>query len=120
MTVFNPFIVGTYVSEQYFCDRKEEKRILIDHIRNGRNAVLFSERRMGRTGLIQHVFHDQKIQEDFHCLYFDAFACGNIQEFTFALSNCIFRSLKKSVAIWKNCRQYLIEWDLSEGSLIPF
>lgn len=79
MTVFNPFIVGTYVSEQYFCDRKEEKRILIDHIRNGRNAVLFSERRMGKTGLIQHVFHDQKIQEDFHCLYFDAFACGNIQ-----------------------------------------
>lgn len=91
----NPFVVGTYISKEYFCDRRVETESLEEHVRNGRNVVLFSERRMGKTGLIQHVFHDLRIKKDFHCLYFDALACGTLQEFTFALSNSIFRSLKK-------------------------
>lgn len=91
----NPFVVGTYISKEYFCDRKAETQSLENHIRNGRNVVLFSERRMGKTGLIQHVFHDSRINKEYHCLYFDALACGTLQEFTFALSNTIFRSLKK-------------------------
>ena len=52
----NPFVVGTYISKEYFCDRRVETESLEEHVRNGRNVVLFSERRMGKTGLIQHVF----------------------------------------------------------------
>lgn len=94
MFLTNPFVIGAYISEEYFCDREEEKEKLIAHLRNGRNVVLFSERRMGKTGLIQHVFHNKQIQKDYYCLYFDAYACGNIQEFTYELTNCIFNKLK--------------------------
>ena len=61
----NPFVVGTYISKEYFCDRRVETESLEEHVRNGRNVVLFSERRMGKTGLIQHVFHDLRIKKDF-------------------------------------------------------
>lgn len=96
MFLTNPFVVGTYISEEYFCDREEEKEKLIGHLRNGRNVVLFSERRMGKTGLILHLFHNKQIQKDYNCLYFDAYACGNIQEFTYELSNCIFNNLNET------------------------
>ena len=42
----NPFVVGTYISKEYFCDRRVETESLEEHVRNGRNVVLFSERRM--------------------------------------------------------------------------
>ena len=48
---------------------------------------------MGKTELIQHVFHNKQFQKDYYCLYFDAYACGNIQEFTYALTNCIFNNV---------------------------
>lgn len=50
----NPFVVGKYISDEYFCDRKKETDFLIRQIRNGRNTALISLRRMGKTGLIQH------------------------------------------------------------------
>ena len=40
----NPFVVGTYISKEYFCDRRVETESLEEHVRNGRNVVLFSER----------------------------------------------------------------------------
>jgi len=39
-----------------FCDREEETQFIIDNAKNGVNTTLFSIRRMGKTGLIHHVF----------------------------------------------------------------
>mgnify|MGYP006918814616 CR=1 FL=1 len=52
--VNNPFIVGGYLSPHYFCDREVETEQLIRNITNGRNVVIISVRRMGKTGLIRH------------------------------------------------------------------
>lgn len=104
--ISNPFIVGTYVSEKYFCDRDEESKTLIDHLRNKRNVVLFSERRMGKTGLIQHVFHKTELIEQYDCLYFDALSCNTLQDFTFSLTNCIFRGLPKKQGLTETIARF--------------
>ena len=52
----NPFVIGKYVDKDYFCDREKESEMLVHHIVNGRNVAIMSERRLGKTGLIEHVF----------------------------------------------------------------
>ena len=52
IAVTNPFVVGRYISDKYFCDREQETDFLIKQIENGRNVALISPRRLGKTGLI--------------------------------------------------------------------
>mgnify|MGYP003309909914 CR=1 FL=1 len=53
----NPFVCQGYVSPDYFCDRITETDELIANLQNGRNTVLMSPRRIGKTGLIKNVFY---------------------------------------------------------------
>lgn len=62
-TVNNPFVVGKYLSDKYFCDRVEETEFLRKQIMNGRDVALISPRRIGKSGLIQHFFNQQDIKE---------------------------------------------------------
>ena len=52
--ISNPFVVGKYLTDKYFCDRIEETAFLLKQIVNGRNVALISPRRMGKTELIHH------------------------------------------------------------------
>ena len=52
----NPFVIGKYAGKDYFCDREKESDLLVHHIVNGRHVTIMSERRLGKTGLIEHVF----------------------------------------------------------------
>ena len=65
-TLINPFIVGRYVSDHYFCDREQETAFLIKQVENGRNVALISPRRMGKTGLLQHSFNQPACQEKYY------------------------------------------------------
>lgn len=91
--MLNPFVVGAYVSEKYFCGRSKEMGILQKCIREDKNVVLYSERRLGKSHLIKRVFHEAQLQEEFECLCVDAGVCGSLKEFAFVLINGIFRSL---------------------------
>ena len=53
----NPFIIAGYEAPESFCDRKKETEGLLEALRNGRNVTLTSPRRIGKTGLILHLFH---------------------------------------------------------------
>ena len=55
-TLQNPFIYQGFVSPEYFCDRIVETEELIANLQNGRNTVLISPRRIGKTGLIKNAF----------------------------------------------------------------
>ena len=59
----NPFVYEGYEGPSYFCDRTEETEKVISHLQNGRNLTLVSPRKVGKTGLIKHVFQRLK-QED--------------------------------------------------------
>lgn len=62
----NPFIIGGYVSPEYFCDRKKESDEVLKALLNNRNTAIISPRRMGKTGLIQHCFHFNGIKKSYY------------------------------------------------------
>ena len=66
----NPFSVLAYLGGDYFCDRENETKRLVEALKNGRNVTLISPRRMGKTGLIKHVF-EQIDPKEALCLYVD-------------------------------------------------
>ncbi|MBO4307223.1 MAG: ATP-binding protein [Bacteroidales bacterium] len=80
--VINPFICQGYESPKYFCDRVEETEKLKSALYNGRNITLVSPRRMGKTGLIWHLFHQISAEnKDALCIYIDIFPSKNQNDF---------------------------------------
>lgn len=77
----NPFSITSYLGSEYFCDRINDTQELTDALRNGRNVTLISPRRVGKTGLIQHLFQSLDTKE-VHCFYVDLFSTSNLQDFT--------------------------------------
>ncbi len=69
----NPFPVISYQGPEYFCDRVEETAKLMEAIKNGRNTTLTALRRMGKTGLIQHVLEQLKHKKNTRCFYIDLY-----------------------------------------------
>jgi AAA+ ATPase superfamily predicted ATPase len=92
--ISNPFITSGYVSDDYFCDREKESKELIKAITNGNNLAIISPRRMGKTGLILHCFHQPEISRNYHCFFVDIYATNNLKEFVFKLGKEIFETLK--------------------------
>ena len=78
--MLNPFVVGDYLSQEYFCGRSNEAKVLEECIREGKNVVLHSARRLGKNHLIEHVFHKASFKEEFGCLCVDAGVCGSLRE----------------------------------------
>ncbi len=58
MNVKNPFVSIGYRGPEYFCDRENETKTILNALENGNNMNLFSIRRIGKTALIHHVFHN--------------------------------------------------------------
>lgn len=100
-TVNNPFIVGKYLSDKYFCDRREETDFLRKQVLNGRDIALISPRRIGKSGLIQHFFHQEDINEQFHVFYIDIYATTSLTEFVYSLGKGIYEQLKPQTTVWK-------------------
>lgn len=79
----NPFLVSGYQGADFFCDREDETTALVSAFTNRRNVTLISPRRMGKTGLIHHVFnHLMADDQNCRCFYLDIFATQNLAEFT--------------------------------------
>ena len=93
--VNNPFVVGKYLSDKYFCDRSEETEFLRKQILNGRDVALISPRRIGKSGLIQHFFNQPDIQEKYYVFFVDIYATTSLAEFVFIWERDI-RTVKTS------------------------
>ncbi|MDR0799451.1 MAG: ATP-binding protein [Dysgonamonadaceae bacterium] len=78
----NPFLIAGYCNPTYFCDRETESAKIISALQNDRNVSLISPRRMGKTGLIHHVFyHIQEQNKTIRCFYLDIFSTQNLHDF---------------------------------------
>lgn len=98
---YNPFIITGYKSPEYFCNRKLESNTLREAIDNNRNVTLISSRRMGKTGLIKHVFSDILKDRDRITVYFDIMGTTSFEEFAEVFCNAVLQSLSKSDRAWK-------------------
>ena len=91
----NPFIITSeYLGSAYFCDREFETKVLTDNILNGRNTVLVSDRRMGKSGLIAHAFDQAAVRESFRTFSVDLYATTSLSEMVFLLAKEIIGPLK--------------------------
>lgn len=97
----NPFVVGRYVSDKYFCDRQEETLFLKKQIDNGRNVALISSRRLGKTGLINHFFATNDIKINYYTFFIDIYATSSLAEFVYILGKTIYEELKSKKTQWK-------------------
>ena len=101
IAINNPFVVGKYLSDKYFCDRIEETEFLRKQLQNGRDVALISPRRIGKSGLIQHFFNQEDIKEDYYLFFIDIYATTSLAEFVYTLGKEIYAQLKPQSAVWK-------------------
>ncbi len=78
MKTTNPFVLTVYAGPRYFCDRKKEAETIIDAVRNQRNITLISHRRLGKSGLIRHVFHQLRNEKSMKLCYVDIMDTENL------------------------------------------
>lgn len=90
----NPFIIGSYAGNHYFCDREQETADLIRDLNNGRSIVLIAQRRMGKTGLIMHTFQQEEISRNYYVFFIDIFATSSLREFVYVFGSAILEQLK--------------------------
>ena len=49
---------------------------------------------MGKTGLLLHTFHQEKISKHYNVFFIDIFATASVREFVYAFGNAIIDQLK--------------------------
>lgn len=94
----NPFLLTGYVSPDYFCDREQETQKLISALQNGRNVTLISPRRMGKTGLIRHIFHQMEAEKQTKRYYVDLYKTDSLASLVEQLARVVLGSLDTTEA----------------------
>ena len=91
MKMNNPFLTAGYAGPEYFCDRVDETRKLVNAIKNDRNVTLIAPRRYGKTGLISNVF--ARLPSAYTSIYIDIYSAKNLAAFTKMLASAVFGAL---------------------------
>lgn len=89
----NPFIIAGKIPPSCFCDRKEERESIIRGVNNGNNIVMVASRRIGKTGLINFCFEDERIKNRFTTIFIDILHTTSLQEFVYEFGRRVFDSL---------------------------
>ena len=91
--IHNPFFTTTEIPAECFCDRAKETEDIIRILTNGNNLVIKGQRRMGKSGLIHHVFNDPRIVKKYNTFYFDILETSSLDEFTYLLGRTIYKQV---------------------------
>lgn len=89
----NPFVVTGYIKPEYFCDRKAESERLTKLLLNGNNVVLKSDRRMGKTGLIQYCFDQPELSKNHYTFFIDILHTSCLQELVHELGRAVYAQM---------------------------
>lgn len=102
MTISNPFIVSGRIPPAYFCDRKTETIALMKFLNDEENVVLMSQRRMGKTKLVEHCFEEMATDKERLIISIDILHTTSFQEFIQVLGGAVFDAVaKRSVRLMK-------------------
>ena len=96
----NPFVIAGEIPSEYFCDRQKETKKITELVVGGANVCIVAQRRMGKSQLIKHIFH-QECMKKYHLVYVDLLYTHNIQELAVALSQAIFNTIRtRGEKVW--------------------
>ena len=90
----NPFQYGGIVLGEAFCNRKQEQADLIRAMENGEKLFVYSERRLGKTSLVQAVLN--QLPNNYAAAYVDLWPTDGEASFVTALAKAIARSMTSS------------------------
>ncbi len=90
MKDINPFLISGYSGPEFFCDREKETKRLKEASLNGLNMTLFSPRRLGKTGLINHLFYVLR-KEKINTVYIDVSGTENFNGFIVQFTNAVLK-----------------------------
>ena len=102
----NPFPIINYIGSDYFCDRERETKEILSNIKNGRNTLLISPRRLGKTSLVKHVFAQLR---KWNCLYIDLNNTSSVSDLLKVLTSALADASSKK----KTLRDFLSSWKVS-------
>ena len=77
----NPFFLSSDIPDTYFCDREKETQTLLRYVKNRNNVLMISPRRMGKSGLIHHLFRQPDIRENYYTFFVDIYETASLEEF---------------------------------------
>ena len=98
----NPFVTKGYAGAEYFCDRQQETKDLVQLLTNDNNMALISPRRLGKTDLIHHCFNQPKIKNNYYTFLIDIYATSSLTDFVSIFGKAILEELKpKGRKIWE-------------------
>jgi AAA+ ATPase superfamily predicted ATPase len=95
-TLKNPFLLGGYHSSDYFCDRESKLAALNNHLHNGRNVVLFSWRRMGKSALIKRFLIEKERSGKVEAVYVDLLASRNMEQAIELIVEAVYQRFGKT------------------------
>ncbi len=102
----NPFPIYGYFGPAYFCNRDPEKESIVSALKNGRNITLYAPRRIGKTGLIYHVFHH--LNKKWNCVYLDVQESFSFKDFTNNLLAAALNAVSKNKSLLKQFQDWLL------------
>jgi AAA+ ATPase superfamily predicted ATPase len=120
--VTNPFPVSGYHGPALFCNRRNEVKKLRTNIENGVHTTLVSIRRMGKTGLLYHLFYLLERQKDVHCLYVDIYPTQKQKDLINQLATAILNAFPPKKTLGKKALEFItslrpvISYDQFTGS----
>lgn len=88
----NPFSIKSYYGPEYFCDRELELSRILGAVKNNRNLVLISPRRMGKTGLIRHAAYYLE-KKKIPCFYVDIYGSNSMSDLVNLLARHVLGKL---------------------------
>lgn len=102
--IINPFIVSGKIAPQYFCDREAETETLLRFLENQENVVLMSQRRMGKTKLVEHCLDNSAFGKSCAIVNIDILHTTTFREFIQTLGTAVFDAVATRSA--KAMRQF--------------
>ena len=104
----NPFVIKSYESKEFFCDREEELQLMLQNCINKTDMTLVSRRRMGKTGLVFRLFDElNSTHPEIFTVYLDIFISRNLDDFIKLFAEAAVKAFPAKTKIGKRFMNFI-------------
>lgn len=103
----NPFISIGYRGPALFCDREDEKKQLDTFMNQGIHVTLFAIRRLGKTGLIHHVFYPYQKNSNVQCIYLDILPTQELADLVNLVATAVYNHFPAKSTLGKKILEFI-------------